>query len=392
MVVEITAGPSSGSGVPTTRKINTTAPLTGGGDLSADRTIALTTPLTVGNGGTGTGTAFTQGSVIFAGASGIYSQNNSNLFWDNTNNRLGLGVTNPATMLVLNNGHLRILSSTPANYIDIGLTDTTATIEFFQSGIKDHLIQLSGNNTTFVSDNLVVTSGSLTVGGFFTLNSTLASTDTGVSVGTTQAGIIDLWSPSGKATFISWSEHGIANRGAMGFLAGSSALVYQPSIELLGDGTTKFSIDTSGNIAESGKTTTYNGVSTVGWGTPAVYGTGRSTAQTAAVASVATYTVGAADGSFLISANVNVTTSTTHSINVQVAYTDETNTAQTLTLNFQSLAGALLTAITNVQGTGPYEGIPVHIRAKASTAITIKTAGTFTVVTYNVEGYITQIG
>ena len=35
------------------------------------------------------GTAFTTGSVVFAGASGVYSQNNSNLFWDNTNNRLG---------------------------------------------------------------------------------------------------------------------------------------------------------------------------------------------------------------------------------------------------------------------------------------------------------------
>jgi len=51
-----------------------------------------------------------------------------------------------------------------------------------------------------------------------------------------------------------------------------------------------------------------------------------------------------------------------------------------------------LTAITNVQGVGAYEGVPLHIRAKASTAITVATTGTFTSVTYNVEGYITQIG
>ncbi|KKN54817.1 hypothetical protein LCGC14_0588710, partial [marine sediment metagenome] len=34
----------------------------------------------------------TQGSVVFAGASGAISQDNSNLFWDDTNNRLGVGV------------------------------------------------------------------------------------------------------------------------------------------------------------------------------------------------------------------------------------------------------------------------------------------------------------
>ncbi len=139
------------------------------------------------------------------------------------------------------------------------------------------------------------------------------------------------------------------------------------------------------------KIPTYNSVTTTGWGVPAIYGTGRSTAQNAAVASVATYTVGAADGSFLISANVLITTATAHTIAVQVDYTDEGNTARTLTLNFSQLAGTIVNSITNVTGAGPYEGIPVHVRAKAATAITVKTTGTFTTVTYNVEGSITQI-
>ena len=34
----------------------------------------------------------TQGSVVFIGASGALFQDNSNLFWDNTNNRLGIGI------------------------------------------------------------------------------------------------------------------------------------------------------------------------------------------------------------------------------------------------------------------------------------------------------------
>lgn len=57
--------------------------------------------LGVARGGTGTTTAFTAGSVVFAGASGVYSQDNANLFWDDTNNRLGIGNAAPATQLEL---------------------------------------------------------------------------------------------------------------------------------------------------------------------------------------------------------------------------------------------------------------------------------------------------
>jgi len=60
------------------------------------------TTLSVAKGGTGTSTAFTSGSVVFAGASGVYSQDNANLFWDNTNDRLGIGTASPSTKLQIN--------------------------------------------------------------------------------------------------------------------------------------------------------------------------------------------------------------------------------------------------------------------------------------------------
>jgi|GEM_PF-6325233 len=40
-----------------------------------------------------------QGSILFAGANGLISQNNANLFWDNTNNRLGIGTSSPYAKL-----------------------------------------------------------------------------------------------------------------------------------------------------------------------------------------------------------------------------------------------------------------------------------------------------
>lgn len=140
------------------------------------------------------------------------------------------------------------------------------------------------------------------------------------------------------------------------------------------------------------KLTKYSNVTTAGWGVPAVYAAGRFAAQTAAKTTVSTYTVGAADGSFEISANVNVTTSTTHSFTVTCSYTDESNAPRVLTLGFTQLSGAtLITVITNVTGAGPYESPVYHVRCKASTAITIGTSATvFTSITYNIEGIIKQ--
>jgi hypothetical protein len=62
-------------------------------------TTGVTGTLPVANGGTGTATAFTTGSVVFAGASGIYTQDNANFFWDDTNNRLGIGTASPSALL-----------------------------------------------------------------------------------------------------------------------------------------------------------------------------------------------------------------------------------------------------------------------------------------------------
>lgn len=136
----------------------------------------------------------------------------------------------------------------------------------------------------------------------------------------------------------------------------------------------------------------YNGIATAGYGVSPIYAHGRFTAQVAAKASVAAYAIGAADGSFEVSANINVTAATTAAFTCTCTYTDEANVSRTLTFGFTQLSGAtLLTSITNVTGTGPYESPVYHIRCKASTSITIATVGTFTSVTYNVEATISQL-
>lgn len=68
----------------------------------------VTGTLPVTNGGTNAA-AFTQGSVVFAGASGTYTQDNSNFFWDATNHRLGIGTVAPLAPLHIANSSAIIL-------------------------------------------------------------------------------------------------------------------------------------------------------------------------------------------------------------------------------------------------------------------------------------------
>jgi hypothetical protein len=67
-------------------------------------TTGVTGTLPVANGGTNTSTAFTAGSVVFAGASGTYTQDNSGLFFNSSLNRLGINTPTPTYSLEVNGG------------------------------------------------------------------------------------------------------------------------------------------------------------------------------------------------------------------------------------------------------------------------------------------------
>lgn len=155
------------------------------------------------------------------------------------------------------------------------------------------------------------------------------------------------------------------------------------------DGTTSIiNWNSTSGLALGKKLISYNGVGAND--AVVVRATQRFAAQTAAKASVTSLTAQTGDATYLVSANVNITTATLFNFTVTCAYTDETNTSRTLTLPFVGLAGTSLTALVNTGGAGPYSGSPQQIRAKGGTTVTIATTGTFTTVTYNVEGLIAQ--
>jgi len=118
----------------------------------------------------------------------------------------------------------------------------------------------------------------------------------------------------------------------------------------------------------------------------------RLAGQTAAVSSVATLTVGGADATYAVSVNVLVTTVGSELFTVQVDYTDEGNTSRTMTIPVMpaSNGGSWSTVVRNVFGADSYASPVLHLRCKASTAITIKTqaGGTYTGCTFTIEGLI----
>lgn len=173
--------------VPTTRNINTTAPITGGGNLSADRTIAcnvasgsqagclssadwttfngkqatLSLPLSIANGGTAT-TTFQTGSVIFYNGTTL-TEKNSNLFWDNTNNRLGIGTTTPDQTLTVY-GNMDVSTGTnPALYVN-----TATSMVGIGTSTPGNTLVVNGTTNLFGTTN-IGNSGVLNVGGVTTI-------------------------------------------------------------------------------------------------------------------------------------------------------------------------------------------------------------------------------
>lgn len=290
---------------------------------------------------------------------------------------LGTGAT---TLTSIANSGSYIQSNTSVNTFT-GNTSFSGTLTFtgIGSGLStDSVMTISGAGAVHKRTvaNFISSAGALTSSTGFIQGGN--SFGTGAEIGTTDNN--ELTFKTNNISFLKINTSG-------DLIGGTSPTV---KWQLLQDGSASMannglSWNTNGRISG------YNGVSTTGWGVPAIYGTGRVTAQIAA-ATVATYTVGASDGDFNVSMNVLITTSTLYNFAGTVTYTSEDNISRTVTLNFSTLAGVLTPTISNtVATTTPYEGVALQIRAKAGTTITLATAGTFTTVTYNSSASIIQI-
>jgi hypothetical protein len=160
-VINIPASLIIGSSTPTS---SYTFDVTGSGKFSS--TLTLGTIL--------------QGSVLFAGSGGLITQNNSNFFWDNTNNRLGIGTASPTYTLDITatqSNTFRITQSINGdNYININNTSTgtsatsridigvnsgsyATTIQRFGLNYVGNLFGVSCTNSSAIYDNAASSNG-----------------------------------------------------------------------------------------------------------------------------------------------------------------------------------------------------------------------------------------
>ena len=130
-----------------------------------------------------TNTSTTAGSILFAGTSGLQSQDNTNLFWDNTNKYLGIGPTGTPT------APLDIHSSTANVLVQLNATATNnSNLAFLNAGVGKWRIgnlYNAGANSFQIFD-VLNTTARLTIlnTGVTTLNGAFTSTSLAITGGT----------------------------------------------------------------------------------------------------------------------------------------------------------------------------------------------------------------
>lgn len=235
-------------------------------------------PAGVRSGGTGTSTVFTQGSVVFAGASGVYSQDNANFFWDAGNHRLGIDTASPAYPLHIetatNNKVLIFFGKT--NTYDWGIGVGSETVAGAYIGHAPAL-------TTEYFWRALWTTGDGPANTFHSPNNQTGQV------------VFDVLGQTGQTADLQQLH------------AGASLVM---------------------NVTAAGKITTYGGTTLVGDGVPAQYVTIDLTAQGGALAAQTLIASVAASGIFRISWVATVTRAATTSSTLggtagfQVTYTD----------------------------------------------------------------------
>ena len=120
------------------------------GTLEADKFVGD------GSGLTHIGGTFTAGSVLFADTDGSITQDNANLFWDNTNNRLGIGTTSPGRKLEVQAGTatedpIAIRSSDGNSYpFYISLSADDGKL-FLRNNANLDIVSLSANGDSYLN-------------------------------------------------------------------------------------------------------------------------------------------------------------------------------------------------------------------------------------------------
>lgn len=128
---------------------------TGTGSISAAPSwstvdaLDLSGVLQPGQGGTGTGTAFSKGAIVVAGASGFYTQDFNFFFWDATNHRLGIGTSSPSRPLHISTTAPELQFTDTSTSKDWHIGGNTNDFAITETGVASRLWCIAGGNIGF---------------------------------------------------------------------------------------------------------------------------------------------------------------------------------------------------------------------------------------------------
>jgi len=202
----------------------------------------------------------TTGSVVFGGISNQLQQDNANLFWDDTNNRLGIGTTTPGTPLDIHSPQNNILSlnniSSGSSYILFQENNTTYFKVGYTSGDGNFEIQ----NVNLFNTSISINAGNniTTFGGYSQFLQGISLGAYGTSVGTNSTAI-NFYSQSGTYRYDAYTDAG-GNFQLLANGTSSSLLISQAGLTTINKG-----IGVNGYAASASYAALFNG--SVGIGT-----------------------------------------------------------------------------------------------------------------------------
>jgi hypothetical protein len=144
-------------------------------------------------------TSLTPGSVAFVGAADLVTEDNANLFWDDTNNRLGIGTNTPGNVLDLHSAlttAILALNNTAGNQSLISFLNTSVAkwrigntaannFEILNVGLSAIAMTINvSNNSTDLGNNTIFSAYS-----YLTGLTSGTSGQTNLKIGTTTAGV-----------------------------------------------------------------------------------------------------------------------------------------------------------------------------------------------------------
>ena len=329
-----------------------------GAGLTGIGTASLSGIVQAGSGGTGTNTQFTPGSIVFAGAGGVYAQDNGKLFWNDSAAALGIGTASPGNALdVYTGGGIHIGSGVPSSttaalYNNAGALTWNGTA-LATGGLGG---TISGN-----ANYLPVFTGTSTLG-----NSAIYQNGSGVAIGTTAtSGALNV---NGTVT---------ATGGAFGAISASGQITSAAAT-----GTAPFAVASATNVPNLNASllngATFASPGAIGSTTP---GSGAFTTLSASGTSILSGNVGIGTTALSVPFQVNTTPTTVDGWTPRVA---TFNSAPTDTSG--SSAAVMITSQPAPASSGAvFAGLDIETDVPATTLVPISQAYGVSSSVYNIS-------